>query len=95
MIVPLASYLRSEGLERPASCQRTELLVSMALAPVLAARPMALGVDDGNASAHNGLGSIAIVQQDFFLFTGNIAENISLGDAAIWRHYLGAQASPA
>jgi ATP-binding cassette, subfamily B, multidrug efflux pump len=25
----------------------------------------------------------AIVQQDFFLFTGNIAENISLGDAAI------------
>lgn len=30
----------------------------------------------------------AIVQQDFFLFTGNVAENISLGDAAISREQI-------
>ncbi|HKR62329.1 MAG TPA: ABC transporter ATP-binding protein [Thermoanaerobaculia bacterium] len=41
------------------------------------------GVDIRRYSMESLRRVFAIVQQDFFLFTGNIAENISLGDSAI------------
>jgi len=41
------------------------------------------GVDIRRYSLQSLRRLFAIVQQDFFLFTGNIAENISLGDASI------------
>jgi ATP-binding cassette subfamily B protein len=41
------------------------------------------GIDIRRLSLENLRRLFAIVQQDFFLFTGNVADNISLGDPAI------------